>query len=196
MVLIFFEAITGLKINVGKSEIVPVGDGGDLNGLARILCCKVGTLPMRYLGMPLGAHCKDSSIWNPIIEKMEKWLAGWKRLYLLKGGRFILLKSTLLSLPTYFLSLFTRGVRGAHGCGMWRSIKEGIEKFFSQILYNVGEGSRVSFWHDPWCGSTPLKELFPSIYDCFVSKEAWISDLIVSNSEGGRSWNLLFCHGP
>ena len=172
MVLIFFEAITGLKINVGKSEIVPVGDVGDLNGLARILCYKVGVLPMRYLGMPLGAHCMDSSIWNPIIEKMEKWLVGWKRLYLLKGGRFILLKSTLSSLPTYFLPLFTRGVRGAHECGMWRSIKEGIEKFFSQILYNVGEGSRVSFWHDPWCGPTPLKELFPSMFDCSVSKEA------------------------
>ncbi|XP_030939916.1 uncharacterized protein LOC115964808 [Quercus lobata] len=73
MVLIFFEAIIGLKVNVGKSEIVLVGDVGDLNGLARILCCKVGTLPMRCLGMP-----KDSSIWNPIIEKMEKRLAGWK----------------------------------------------------------------------------------------------------------------------
>ena len=66
MVLIFFEAITSLKVNVGKSEIVPVGDVGNLNGLARILCCKVGTLPMRYLGMPLEAHYKDSSIWNPI----------------------------------------------------------------------------------------------------------------------------------
>ena len=107
MVLIFFEAITGLKVNVGKSEIVPIGDVGDLNGLARILCCKVGTLAMRYLGMPLGAHYKDSSIWNPIIEKMEKWLARWKRLYLSKGGRLILLKSTLSSLLTYFLSLFT-----------------------------------------------------------------------------------------
>ena len=63
----------------------------------------------------------------------------------------------------------TREVRGAHGCGMWRSIKEGTKKFFSQILYNVGEGS---FWHDPRCGPTPLKELFPSMYDCSVSKEA------------------------
>ena len=51
MVLIFFEAITGLKVNVGKSEIVPVGDVGNLIALARILCCKVGTLPMRYVGM-------------------------------------------------------------------------------------------------------------------------------------------------
>ena len=34
MVLIFFEAITGLKVNVSKSEIVPVGDVGNLNALA------------------------------------------------------------------------------------------------------------------------------------------------------------------
>ena len=85
MVQIFFEAITGLKVNVGKSEIVPVGYVRNLNGLACTHCCKVDTLPMRYLGMPLGAHYKDSSIWNPIIEKMENQLSGWKQLYLLKG---------------------------------------------------------------------------------------------------------------
>lgn len=62
---------------------------------------------MTYLVMPLGAHYKDSSIWNPVIEKMERRLSGWKRLYLSRGGRLTLLKSTLLSLLTYFLSLFT-----------------------------------------------------------------------------------------
>ena len=40
-------------------------------------------------------------------EKMEKKLSGWKHLYLSKGGRLMLLKSTLSSLLTYFLSLFT-----------------------------------------------------------------------------------------
>ena len=69
---------------LGKSEIVLVGDIRNLNGLARTLRCKVGTLPMRYLDMPLRAHYEDSSIWNPIIEKMEKRLTGWKRLFLLK----------------------------------------------------------------------------------------------------------------
>ena len=43
MVLIFIEAIIGLKVIVGKSEIVPVGDVGNLNGLARTHCCKVDT---------------------------------------------------------------------------------------------------------------------------------------------------------
>ena len=107
MVLIFFEAIIGLKVNVGKSEIVPVGEVGNLDALALILCCKVGCLPMSYLDMPLGAHYKDSSIWNPIIEWMEKKLTGWKQLYFSKGGRLTFLKSTLSSLPTYYLSLFT-----------------------------------------------------------------------------------------
>ena len=71
-----------------------------------ILGCKQGSLPMKYLGFPLGAKFKDNTIWNPILEKMERRLAGWKRLYLSKGGRITLIKSTLSNLPTYFLSLF------------------------------------------------------------------------------------------
>ena len=46
MVLIFFEVITSLKVNVGKSEIVPVGEVGNLHALACVLCCRVGNLPM------------------------------------------------------------------------------------------------------------------------------------------------------
>ena len=62
---------------------------------------------MIYLGMPLGTSYKTASIWNPILERMEKKLMGWKRLYLSKGGRLTSLKSTLSSLLTYYLSLFT-----------------------------------------------------------------------------------------
>ena len=61
---------------------------------------------MKYLGLPLGATFKDKTIWNPILEKMERRLAGWKRLYLSKGGRVTLIKSILSNLPTHFLSLF------------------------------------------------------------------------------------------
>ena len=39
-------------------------------------------------------------------ERLRKRLSLWKRQYLSKGGRLTLLKSTLSSLPTYFLSLF------------------------------------------------------------------------------------------
>ena len=71
--------------------------------LVGMLGCWQSSLPLRYLGLPLGAKFKELSICNPILEKMEWRLAGWKRLYLSKGGKGK--KSTLSSLPTYFLSL-------------------------------------------------------------------------------------------
>ena len=107
LALTCFQVFTGLKVNVGKSEIVPVGEVRNIQSLANILQCRVGSLPMTYLVMPLGTLYKTPSIWNPILERMEKKLSSWKQLYLSKGGRLTLLKSTLSSLPTYYLSLFT-----------------------------------------------------------------------------------------
>ena len=37
IVLIFFEAITGVKVNVSKTEIVPVGDAGNLNATSLVI---------------------------------------------------------------------------------------------------------------------------------------------------------------
>ena len=95
MVLIWFEAVFGLKINLGKSELVPVGVVHDIDLLLNVLRCKQGTLPMKYLGLPLGAKFKNKTIWNPILEKMERRLVGWKRLYLSKGDRVTLIKITI-----------------------------------------------------------------------------------------------------
>uniref|UniRef100_A0A2N9HQT2 Reverse transcriptase domain-containing protein n=1 Tax=Fagus sylvatica TaxID=28930 RepID=A0A2N9HQT2_FAGSY len=106
-VLSCFEAITGLHVNLAKSEMVPVGVVDSMQPLADLLCCRVGVLPMLYLGMPLGAQYKALNVWNSVLEKIERRLASWQTLYLSKGGRLTLLKSTLASLPTYFLSLFT-----------------------------------------------------------------------------------------
>ena len=106
LLLLSFQVVTGLKVNVHKCEMVPIGEVDDVHALANILGYKVGSLPMSYLGMPLGASHNSPSIWNSILEKIERKLAGWKKLYLSKGGRLILLKSTLSSLPTYFLSIY------------------------------------------------------------------------------------------
>jgi hypothetical protein len=38
-------------------------------------------LALGYVGFPLGAPFKDKFIWDTIIEKVERRLAGWKRLY-------------------------------------------------------------------------------------------------------------------
>ncbi|RVW78982.1 Exonuclease 1 [Vitis vinifera] len=52
--LMWFEAISGLRINLDKSEILPVGRVENLEVLALEVGCKVGKLPTSYLGIPLG----------------------------------------------------------------------------------------------------------------------------------------------
>ena len=51
LVLSCFQAFTGLKVNIGKSEIVPFGEVNNLDALANIIQYRVGSLPMKYLGM-------------------------------------------------------------------------------------------------------------------------------------------------
>ena len=50
----WFEVISGLIINLGKSEIIPVGGIDNVEVLAFELGYKVGSIPL-YLGLPLGA---------------------------------------------------------------------------------------------------------------------------------------------
>ncbi|XP_042969128.1 uncharacterized protein LOC122301820 [Carya illinoinensis] len=122
--------MSGLKVNLGKSELVPVGVVSNILNLASILDCKVSSLPLKYLGLPLGATFKARAIWDGVVEKIEKRLASWKRVYLSKGGRLTLIKSTLTNLPTYFLSLFPLPVR----------VGNRIEKLFRAFLWgSLGE---------------------------------------------------------
>jgi len=93
-ILLCFEVVSGLKVNLGISELVAIGEVTLQEELADILSYSIFSLPM-----------KSKAIWDGGVEKMEKILASWKKIYLFRGGRLMLIKSTLSSLPTYFLSL-------------------------------------------------------------------------------------------
>ncbi|RVW34945.1 Transposon TX1 uncharacterized 149 kDa protein [Vitis vinifera] len=84
--LMWFEAISGLNINLEKSEILPVGRVENAEVLASELGCKVGSLPSTYLGLPLGVPHKSVVVWDGVEERMRKRLALWKRQFISKGG--------------------------------------------------------------------------------------------------------------
>ena len=104
--LMWFEALSGLRINLNKSEIIPVGSVENVQDLASELGCGIGSLPSSYLGLPLGAKHKSLGVWNTVEDRFRKRLASWKSQYISKGGRLTLIQSTLSSLPIYCLSLF------------------------------------------------------------------------------------------
>lgn len=45
-ILLCFEAVSGLKINLYKSELVGIGEGGMRNSLARVMSCKDVQVPI------------------------------------------------------------------------------------------------------------------------------------------------------
>ena len=105
-VFMWFEAYSMLKINLEKSELIPIRDVPNLEKLSEVLGCKVGALPTTYLGLPFGASYKSIRIWERVEEQFQKGFALWKRQYLSKGRRQTLIKSTLSSLLIYHRSLF------------------------------------------------------------------------------------------
>ena len=90
-ILMWFEAFLGLKINLGRSAIFPVGRVENPKILALELGCDVGSLPTTYLGLPLGAKHNSQRVWDGVEERFRKRLALWKRQYISKGGRLKLI---------------------------------------------------------------------------------------------------------
>ena len=58
-ILVRFEEASGLNINLGKSELVLVGVVHNLEALVGPLGFGQSSLPLKYLGLPLGANFKD-----------------------------------------------------------------------------------------------------------------------------------------
>jgi len=53
-ILIWFEQLSGMRINFHKSELIPMNVAPEaVHNLAHLCSCPVGSLPIKYLGVPL-----------------------------------------------------------------------------------------------------------------------------------------------
>lgn len=100
-----FELVSGLKVNFTKSSVMGVNVSSDFLGVAeRFLHCRVGSLPFKYLGLPVGADPRKERTWKPLLDSLAKRLGDWQYRYVSLGGRVILLNSVLNSIPIFYLS--------------------------------------------------------------------------------------------
>ena len=78
-----------------------------------------------------------------------------------------------------------------YGMGLWKAIRKEWNYLNGKLAYQVGNGQRVRFWMDKWCGDEPVCKSFPSLFALSSSKKAWVAD--VWNLEGdGGGWTPLF----
>jgi hypothetical protein len=58
------------------------------------------------------------------------------------------------------------------------------------VRFEVGNDLRVLFWQDVWCGESPLKILFPALFNVACAKEAWMEEnMDIAN--GAIHWNVM-----
>ncbi|RVW55650.1 LINE-1 retrotransposable element ORF2 protein [Vitis vinifera] len=279
-ILFWFEAVSGLRINLEKSELIPVGEVEEMEEMAAELGCKVGSMPSVYLGLPLGARNKSAAVWDGVEEKMRRRLAHWKRQYISKGGRLILIKSTMASIPLYQMSLFrmpklvarrleklqrdflwgggnlerkvhivnwkivctekekgglglrklvplnkallgkwiwrfacekenlwrqvlvakygqegfgwmTKKTNGTFGVGVWKEIMKEKDWCWENMAFRMGNGTRIRFWNDLWCGCTVLSQRFPHLYGMAAHRNGTVEDMWDQNV-GQGDWDVRF----
>lgn len=105
IVLTAFESISGLAVNMNKSELVTTITSQETGTeLALAMGCKLGEFPMKYLGLPLSNKKLNKTAYLPLIQKFSNRLEGWAARNLSIAGRLILLNAVLSALPTYYMS--------------------------------------------------------------------------------------------
>ena len=101
-----FENLSGLKINYDKCEVVPINmNEDDAKLLSQIFCCKLGDLPLKYLGVPLHYLKLRREDIQYIIDKIIKRICGWKGRLLSYEAKLVLLKACIASIPMYLMSV-------------------------------------------------------------------------------------------
>jgi hypothetical protein len=106
--------LTSKKINFHKSELFCFGKATELeHQYKNIFGCTSGTLPFRYLGVPIHYRRLRNSEWNPMEIRFASKLGCWKGKMLSYGDRLVLVNSVLTSLPMFMLSFLEipKGVR-------------------------------------------------------------------------------------
>ncbi|RVW40230.1 Polyadenylate-binding protein RBP45 [Vitis vinifera] len=154
------------------------------------LGCKLGKIPSFYLGLPPRASCKSEAVWDKVEEKFRRRLLMWKRQYISKGRTLALIRSTLLSLSIYFISLFV-----IHRKWSWRYASKG-EVLWKQII--EGKYGKGAGWHT--CEASggygvgvwkALRgEIFSLVRPC-LKWEAWVADLWEDLGGGGGGETLV-----
>ena len=63
-------------------------------------------MPFVYLGLSIGGDSRRLTFWGPLLRSIKSRLSGYNSRFLSFGGRLVLLKYVLTSLPVYALSFF------------------------------------------------------------------------------------------
>lgn len=120
-----FSTASGQKVSLNKSQIFFSKNVG--SDKARALTELAGIPPTnnlgKYLGVPSIHGRITKELFNPILDKMDERLEGWKMRFLSIAGRQVLAQSVLHSIPYYTMQTMLMPA------GIWEEIDKRVRRF-------------------------------------------------------------------
>ncbi|KAJ0702066.1 putative RNA-directed DNA polymerase [Helianthus annuus] len=192
-----FHVCSGLKINLGKSNLFGIGvEAAEVKAMADIVGCMPESIPFKYLGLKVGANMNRVSNWRPVFEIFESRLALWKSSLLSFGGRITLVRSVLVSLPSYYFSLYKAPVK----------VIRDLESLIRKFIWGGSSENKKTHWVAWDIVSLPKKSgglgicKLGIINRAFLSKWGWRFKrekdslwvkVVEAIHNGGHSWSFL-----
>lgn len=99
-----FKGTSGLTVNCSKSQIF----FGGVCGFEKIEICRIfgfseGTLPVKYLGLPLAANKLLNIHYNPLLDQITSFINRWFNSCLSLAGRAELVRSVLQGVECFWI---------------------------------------------------------------------------------------------
>jgi hypothetical protein len=130
-ILYCFEWLSGLRINYHKSEAYIFGESGyNMTRIANMVNCKLGELPLKYMGFPISDSKLGMDAFVGMVDKVAKRVPPWKGKHMSSGGTMILSNTCLASIPTYTMGFYLlckgthRRMDGVSSKFFWRGANE------------------------------------------------------------------------
>ncbi|KAL0293865.1 UNVERIFIED_CONTAM: hypothetical protein Sangu_3229700 [Sesamum angustifolium] len=132
-----FEEQSGQQINQAKSAFIP-GRKANLiaNRIKNITGFSMKALPITYLGAPLYKGNKRKALYENLIDKVRNRISGWENCHLSYGGRLLLIKTVLSSMPIYLLQVLNPPV----------STIQKLERLFARFFWGSTTEQRKIHW--------------------------------------------------
>lgn len=154
-----------------------------------------GSLPVRYLGLPLMTKRMTVCDFLPLVEKIRKRISSWTNRYMSYAGRLQLINSVIASLANFWMSAF----RLPSAC-----LKD-VEKLCSAFLWSGsnlnGRKAKIA-WDDICCprqegglGVKRLKEVnlvcsLKLIWRILSANTLWVNWIKVYLIRKGSIWSV------
>jgi len=70
-----------------------------------------------------------------------------------------------------------------------------LDFFKPNVRFEVGNGARVLFWQDKWCGEQPVKFQFPNLFRMASLRVATVQEILSWNGNV-HFWDITFTRSP